>query len=568
MKFQGLSTSKGVAFGSIYVLRKIKPDVSYRLCEDVDQALYELQVAIQKAKVQLTALKERTREKIGENESRIFDAHRLIVEDPDFLKTIETIIKTEQVTPAYGVDKARKQFEALFLAMDNAYMRERAADINDVSNRLIKNIYNIVDDTEIPDDAIIVCEDLEPSDTASLDAERIAGIVTQKGGETSHSAIIAKSLSIPAITKIELGCLDEVAGKAAIIDALDGILIIDPSAEIVEHYKGKKERYEASLEVFKKGMFEPAVSKDGHVVEVAANIASVELLESVLATGADGVGLFRTEFLYMNRCAAPEVEEQFEAYKKVLLAFGDKPVVIRTFDIGGDKKIDYLDLPEEDNPFLGYRAIRISLDRQSLFRVQIKALLMASPFGNLKIMFPMISSIEEIKAAKAIVADVAAELMAEGYELGRYEVGMMVEIPSVAVMADMFAKHVDFFSIGTNDLLQYTIAVDRMNEKLTHLYSWYHPALLDLIRRVSEAGRRNGIWTGICGEAASDPNLLPFYMSVGIKELSMSPSKVAEVKWAVRQMTMEKAYEIADTVKQMETAEEIDTFLKSKSKSK
>lgn len=561
MKLQGFSTSKGVAFGTIYVLKKAKPDVSRRLCEDKEQALYDLHSAVQISKEQLTELKEKTREKIGDKESRIFDAHRLIIEDPDFLRTIEEIIRQEQVVPAYAIDQARKQFESLFLAMDNAYMRERAADINDVSNRLIKNIYGIVDDAMIPSNAIIVCEDLEPSDTASLDASQISGIVTEKGGETSHSAIIAKSLSIPAISGIRFECFDDVAGKPAIIDALNGVLIIEPSVEAYENYEEIKLKYEKSLEVYKEGMFEPAVSKDGHLIEVAANIAGVDLLDGVLSTGADGVGLFRTEFLYMNRCAAPMLEEQFEAYKKVLAAFGDKPVVIRTFDIGGDKKIDYLDLPKEENPFLGYRAIRISLDRRSLFKIQIKALLMASSYGNLKIMFPMISSIEEIKEARAIVTEVEAELLTEGYTTFKYEVGMMVEIPSVAVMADRFAKYVDFFSIGTNDLLQYTTAVDRMNEKLTHLYSWYHPALLEMIRMVAEAGKRNGIWTGICGEAASDSKLLPFYMSVGIHELSMSPSKVAEVKWAVRQMTMEKANRITESIRSMETAEEVEAYL-------
>lgn len=561
MKYQGLSTSKGIAFGVIYILKKIKPDVSFRLSEDVEATLYELHMAVEKAKLQLVELKEITREKIGEKESRIFDAHRLIVEDPEFNKTIEDIIRSEQVVAAYAVEKARKQFESLFLAMDNEYMRERAADINDVSGRLIRNLYNMVDDVSVPENAIIVCEDLEPSDTASLDAKRIAGIITEKGGETSHSAIIAKSLSIPAITKIAVDCCDDINGKPAIIDALEGILIIEPTSETIGHYEKVKEQYEASMAVFNTGKFETAVSKDGRIMEIAANIASVDLLEGVLDTGADGVGLFRTEFLYMNRCAAPGLDEQFEAYKKVLLAFGNKPVVIRTFDIGGDKKIDYLELDPEDNPFLGYRAIRISLDRKQLFRTQLKALIKASIYGNLKIMFPMISSIDEIKAAREMLDSVALELLSEGSEIGSYEVGMMVEIPSVAVMADRFAKYVDFFSIGTNDLLQYTIAVDRMNEKLTHLYSWYHPALLEMIKMVAEAAHRNGIWAGICGEAASDVRLLPFYMSVGIHELSMSPNKVAEVKYAVRQMTMKRAEDISEALINMETAEEVRLYL-------
>ena len=563
MNFQGISTSKGIAFGTVFLLKKVKPDVSFNLCEDVEMALESLVDAVEKSKIQLDQLKEKTRVKIGESESRIFDAHRLIVEDPEFIKAIEDVIKQEQVVPAHAIDKVRKQFEALFLAMDNDYMRERAADINDVGNRLIKNVLGIEDHMNIPSQAIILCEDLEPSDTAALDSDLIAGIVTEKGGETSHSAIIAKSLSIPAITKIKVedGC--ELSGKKAILDAITGLFIVDPTDDEIEAYKKKKEDFERSQDVFKTGMHETAVSKDGHVMEIAANIASVDLLNGVLSSGADGVGLFRTEFLYMNRCSAPSLEEQFEAYKKVLTAFGDKPVVIRTFDIGGDKKIDYLNLDHEDNPFLGYRAIRISLDRVSMFKVQLKALLKASPYGNLKIMFPMISCIDEIKAVKIIITEVEEELKSEGSEIGSYEIGMMVEIPSVVVQADKFAKYVDFFSIGTNDLLQYTIAVDRMNEKLTHLYSWYHPSLLEMIKTVAASGKRNGIWVGICGEAASDPALLPFYMAVGIHELSMSANKVSEVKHAVRQMTMEKASAIAAEVSSFETSDEIKQYLRS-----
>lgn len=564
MKIKGITTSNGIAFGNAFLLVKKPVDVSFKATSNIEQTLEILHTAIKKSKEQIEAIVKKTKEEIGEKESKIFSAHSLILDDPEYIKSIEDIISEEKVCSEYAVDQTRKLFEAMFLGMDNAYMRERAADINDVSNRLIRAILNIEDSIQVPDGSILICEDLEPSDTAALDPSKIAGIVTEKGGETSHSAIIAKSLGIPAISNIKIDSDKVATGRPMILDAIEGFLIINPTTAETTHYQNIRQLYMREQSVYQKGMCEPATTRDGFEVEVAANIASVAHLSNILDQGADGVGLFRTEFLYMNRTTPPSLEEQFNAYKTALEAFGDKPMVIRTFDIGGDKHIDYLNLDAEMNPFLGYRAIRISLDRKELFKVQIKALLMASLYGNLKIMFPMISSIEELLETREVIDGVKSELAKENISIGSFEIGMMVEIPAVAVQADKFAKYVDFFSIGTNDLLQYTVAVDRMNEKLTHLYSWYHPALLEMIKMVADAGKKAGIWVGICGEAAADPLLLPFYVGIGIHELSMSPSKIAEIKWRLRQLKKKELDLVVAQVLSLETSEQVKRFLKSK----
>lgn len=561
MRIQGITTSKGIAFGTAYVLVKKHVDVTFKTCTDTEFSIKELHDAIKRSKDQLKEIVKKTKEEIGEKESKIFNAHSLILDDPEYVKSIESIITKEKVCVAYAVEQTRKMFEAMFLGMDNPYMRERAADINDVSNRLIRAVLKIEDSIDVPPGTILICEDLEPSDTAALDPAKIAGIITEKGGETSHSAIIAKSLAIPAISNVKMDTTIVEDGCKLILDAIEGIVIVNPTESELVHYQNIKDHFFKEQSVYKVGMLDKVKTLDGHEVEISANIANVDHLNNILEQGADGVGLFRTEFLYMNRNSPPSVEEQYNAYKTALQAFDDKPMVIRTFDIGGDKRIDYLNLEDEMNPFLGYRAIRISLDRQELFKVQIKALLMASPYGNLKIMFPMISSIEELLQTREVIDSVRIEMEKENIPIGHYEIGMMVEIPAVAVQADKFAKYVDFFSVGTNDLLQYTVAVDRMNEKLNHLYSWYHPGLLEMIKMVAEAGEKAGIWVGICGEAAADPNLLPFYVGIGIHELSMSPSKIAEIKWRLRHLSKSEQGEVVAHVLSLETSEQIKRYL-------
>ncbi len=560
MKLKGISTSRGIAFGNVFRLNKKSIDTSYEKVECIDSTIKALHDAVQVSKLQLEQLAERTKLAIGEHESKIFIAHAMMLEDPEFIEPIEEIIREEEACVPYAVEMTRKTLVSIFSAMDNAYMRERAADITDISNRVIKNALGIIDNWELPQNTILCCEDLEPSDTAMLDPNQISGIITVKGGETSHSAIIAKSLNIPALAKVEIPH-HFTEGTPVIMDALNGILILEPSDADIAYYSDLKDSFQQEIDKYEVGKMDSVKSLDGFEMEIAANIASTEGLEAVLKAGADGVGLFRTEFLYMNRTSPPTLEEQFEAYKKVLTAFGSKPMVIRTFDIGGDKQIDYLNMDKEMNPFLGYRAIRISLDRLDLFKVQLKALLMASVYGNLKIMFPMISSIEEIQKIKLIMADIRTELENEGTPYRAVEIGIMVEIPAVAVRAKQFAKHVDFFSIGTNDLLQYTVAVDRMNEKLSHLYTWYHPGLLSLIHNVAKSAKEAGIWVGICGESAADPKLLPFFLGCGIDELSMSQSKIAEIKWRLRKLSQKEMSTVVERVLEMDTAEAVEAYL-------
>lgn len=561
MKTKGIITSKGIAKGFAFLLNKQSMDSIEQPVLDFEASKIVLEQSTAKAVFQLQGIIQRSKGKVGVQESRILEAHILLLEDPEYQQMIRDYLSSNTLSVTHAIEKTRSFFETLFLGMEDAYMRERAADINDVSKRLMRCVLGIEEVLELPEGSIVFCEDLEPSDTVALDPMRTLGIVTEKGGETSHSAIIAKSLGIPALSKVKFAELAIQNGTSVIVDALDGSLIIEPTAAELNLFQSRKVEFEREKSIYSVGCCDPAHTQDGQLMEISANIAGVSKMDEALALGADGVGLFRTEFLYMNRETPPTLMEQFHTYKKALEAFGSKPMVIRTFDIGGDKIIDYLKLEPEMNPFLGYRAVRISLDRQDLFKIQIKALLMASVYGNLKVMIPMISSIEEMIQVRGIFDSVKQELIDENTPFQHVELGMMVEIPAVAVQADKFAKYVDFFSIGTNDLLQYTVAVDRMNEKLTHLYSWYHPGLLAMIRMTAEAGKKAGIWVGICGEAAGDPLLLPVYVALGITELSMSQRKIPEIKWHLRQLRTETCKSLTEQVLALDTAEQVKAAL-------
>lgn len=561
MKIQGIGTSKGLALGTAFIYKKQVLDVRKKQVSDPSAEWAHYESSLKTTKLQLEEMVEKTKKQIGEKESQIFEAHLLMLMDEEIQSPIADMIQTEGVNAAHAVDVTFKEMKAMFEAMDNEYMRERAADMNDLSQRMIRNILGVEEALNLPPNAILFCEDLEPSDTAMLDPTAIAGFVTEKGGKTSHSAIIAQSIGIPAMTGIYPHKSGIVNGQVVLMDAEEGYIMLDPEESVKEAFLLRCSSKKSEAEKFEAVKYTEVSTLDGVHVEIAANIADSTKAQKAVEQGADGVGLFRTEFLYMNRETLPTVKEQYKAYKMALEAFGDKPMVIRTFDIGGDKQVDYLNLEPEMNPFLGYRAIRISLDRTAMFKDQLKALYMASPYGNLKIMFPMISSISEIKQIKDLIAEVKAELDLENIPHKDVEIGIMVEIPVVAVEAEKFAKHVDFFSIGTNDLLQYTVAVDRMNEKLAHLYNWYHPGLLRLIYNVSEAAKKAGIWVGICGEAASDPILLPFYVSAGIDELSMSGSKIAEIKWRLSQMRAEDCKSVVEDILNLDTAEEVVAYL-------
>lgn len=563
MNIQGLSTSKGLAVGTAFLYKKTVPIIKPVKVEQCDAEWQLYQAALGETEKQLKEMVERTKVNIGEKESQIFEAHIMMLQDEMLQEPIKEMIIESAWNASYAVHETIESTKKVFLEMDNAYMRERAADLSDLGQRLIRNIQGIQSDLELPANAILFCEDLEPSDTAMLDPKMVAGFVTEKGGKTSHSAIIAQSIGIPALTGINPHHYGIENGQLILMDALEGVLVVNPSESHLQLFSERQSQYLNETSRFEVLKYQPAMTKDGHHVEVAANIADSKKALTALEQGAEGVGLFRTEFLYMNRENLPSVKEQFNAYKMALEAFGDKPMVIRTFDIGGDKQVDYLKLEPEMNPFLGYRAIRISLDRKRMFMDQLKALYMASVYGNLKIMFPMIATIDEIKRIKGIIKEVHAELDAEAIPYKEVELGIMVEIPVVAVEAKKFAEHVDFFSIGTNDLLQYTVAVDRMNEKLSYLYNWYHPGLLKLIHMVAKAANKAGIWVGICGEAAADPLLLPFYVGAGIHELSMSGSKVAEIKWHLSQLSSEACKVIPEAIMDLDTADDVLSYLKS-----
>jgi phosphotransferase system enzyme I (PtsI) len=451
--------------------------------------------------------------------------------------------------------------------MDNEYMRERAADIKDVTKRLLANIKGIrlADPSLIDEEVIIIAEDLTPSDTAQLDKKYVKGFITEIGGRTSHSAIMARSLEIPAVVGVG-ALLDKVEeGEMILLDGLEGDIIINPTKEELASYAEKSAEYETKKAEWAKLKDAKTISKDGHHFELGANIGSPEDLDGVLRNGGEGIGLFRTEFLYMGKNNFPTEEEQYLVYKEVLERMEGKPVVVRTLDIGGDKELPYLDMPKELNPFLGYRAIRLCLDRVEIFKVQLRALLRASVYGNLKVMFPMIATVNEFVKAKAILKEVERDLRAEGKEVSHdYEVGMMVEIPAAAILADQFAKVSDFFSIGTNDLIQYSFAADRMNETVGYLYQPYNPSLLRLIKMVIDAAHKEGKWAGMCGEVAGDTTAIPLLVGLGLDEFSMSATNILESRSLISKLDKKEMEVLAHEALNMSTNEAVKTLVEEK----
>jgi phosphotransferase system enzyme I (PtsI) len=444
--------------------------------------------------------------------------------------------------------------------MDNEYMKERAADIRDVTARILSHLLGvaIANLSLISEEVIIVAKDLTPSDTAQLNRQYVKGFTTDIGGRTSHSAIMARSMEIPAVVGTRTATVDIENGAIVIIDGLDGKVIVNPDSDVIKEYEEKKAAYEVQKAEWAKLLNEQTVSADGHHVELVANIGTPEDVKGVLENGGEGVGLYRTEFLYMGRDHMPTEEEQFEAYKTVLERMGDKPVVVRTLDIGGDKELSYLDLPKEMNPFLGFRAIRLCLEMQDMFRIQLRALLRASIYGNLKIMFPMIATLDEFRQAKSILIEEKEILQANGIAVSEnIEVGIMVEIPSTAVMADQFAKEVDFFSVGTNDLIQYTMAADRMNERFSYLYQPYSPAILRLVKMVIDAAHKEGIWAGMCGEMAGDETAIPLLIGLGLDEFSMSATSILKARSQILRLSKKEMEDLAETALQMSTTSEV-----------
>ncbi|TDO83449.1 phosphoenolpyruvate--protein phosphotransferase [Halanaerobium saccharolyticum] len=564
---KGIAASPGIAIGKTLVKKDQKIEIDRRnISEDqVDEEIEKLHSALAEAKGSLEELKEQTAEKMGEEKAEIFGAHLMILDDPEVIPAFEDKIKDDKLNAAAAVKDVVDEYAAMFSAMEDEYLRERGSDIKDVGMRVVKILLGVEDISDkLDEEVVIIAEDLTPSDTAQFDTDKVLAFLTKDGSRTSHTAIMARSLGIPAV----VGLGSELIEKAEddidiIVDGNSGKVYFSPDESTLEEYKEKLAEYKAEQKRLETYQDKKAKTKDGTEVEVVGNMGNVNDITPILENGGEGVGLFRTEFLYMDRNQLPTEEEQFKVYKEAAEKMGDKPVIIRTLDVGGDKDLPYLDFPEEMNPFLGYRAIRVCLERDDIFKPQLRAILRASQYGNLKIMFPMISSLEELDEAKLIVEDVKKELKEEGHQFNEdIDIGMMIEIPSAVMIADYLAQEVDFFSIGTNDLIQYTIAVDRTNEKIAPMHTPYHPAVLRLIKMTIDAAHKEGIWVGMCGEAAGDEYLIPYLLGVGLDEFSMSAVSILKTKEILSKWTVEEAQKEAEKILELKSDTAVKSYLK------
>ena len=563
---QGIAASDGIAIAKVYTLTE--PDLSFSKVsvEDTENEISRLEKALEVSTKEIELIKETALKNLGEEEAQVFEAHLMVLSDPELVGQVKDAITSQKVNAEHALKEVSDMFISIFAGMeDNPYMQERAADIRDVSKRILANLLGvkIPSPATIKDEVVVVAGDLTPSDTAQLNRQYVKAFVTDIGGRTSHSAIMARSLEIPAIvgTK-EITSLAK-DGDLIIIDGLSGDVFLNPSEDVVAEYRAKAEAFAAQQAEWEKLKDADTFTKDGHQVELAANIGTPKDLEGVIHNGAEGVGLYRTEFLYMDSHDMPTEEDQFEAYKAVLEGMNGKPVVVRTMDIGGDKELPYLPLPHEMNPFLGYRAIRISLNEPEMFRTQLRALLRASVYGKLRIMFPMIATLNDFRGAKALLLEEKAKLVAEGVEVSDdIQVGIMIEIPAAAVLAHQFAKEVDFFSIGTNDLIQYTMAADRMNERVSYLYQPYNPSILTLIKHVIDSAHKEGKWAGMCGEMAGDQTAVPLLVGLGLDEFSMSASSVLKTRSLISKLTLEEMKALADkAINECATVQEVEALV-------
>ncbi|WP_126900199.1 phosphoenolpyruvate--protein phosphotransferase [Staphylococcus aureus] len=558
---KGIAASDGVAIAKAYLL--VEPDLTFDKNEkvtDVEGEVAKFNSAIEASKVELTKIRNNAEVQLGADKAAIFDAHLLVLDDPELIQPIQDKIKNENANAATALTDVTTQFVTIFESMDNEYMKERAADIRDVSKRVLSHILGVElpNPSMIDESVVIVGNDLTPSDTAQLNKEFVQGFATNIGGRTSHSAIMSRSLEIPAIVGTKSITQEVKQGDMIIVDGLNGDVIVNPTEDELIAYQDKRECYFADKKELQKLRDADTVTVDGVHAELAANIGTPNDLPGVIENGAQGIGLYRTEFLYMGRDQMPTEEEQFEAYKEVLEAMDGKRVVVRTLDIGGDKELSYLNLPEEMNPFLGYRAIRLCLAQQDIFRPQLRALLRASVYGKLNIMFPMVATINEFREAKLLLLEEKENLKNEGHDISDdIELGIMVEIPATAALADVFAKEVDFFSIGTNDLIQYTLAADRMSERVSYLYQPYNPSILRLVKQVIEASHKEGKWTGMCGEMAGDETAIPLLLGLGLDEFSMSATSILKARRQINGLSKNEMTELANRAVDCATQEEV-----------
>lgn len=530
---QGKAIFGGIAIGPISFFAKEQKQVKRTKVEDTEAEIARYEAALATAIEQLGALYEKALKEVGESEAQIFEVHQMMLEDDDYNDSVKNIITSQGLNAEYAVATTGDNFSTMFAAMDDEYFQARAVDVKDISERII-NILMGIGEAKVSDEpSIIVAEDLAPSETVQMDKSKLLGFVTKLGSSNSHTAILARTMNIPALIQVDIK--EEWNGKQAIIDGFSGKFIIEPEADVLEEYQKKQAEQQERRRLLAEQKGKPTVTKNGKAIKLFANIGSVSDLQSVMENDAAGIGLFRSEFLYLESDTYPTEEEQFKAYKMVAETMAGKKVIIRTLDIGADKQVDYFELDKEENPAMGLRAIRICLTRPEIFKTQLRALLRASAFGNIAVMYPMIISVEEVRKIKAIMKEVKAELDEAGIPYGNVEQGIMIETPAAVILSDLLAKEVDFFSIGTNDLTQYTLAIDRQNAKLDEFYNPHHEAVLRMIQMVVENAHKAGIWAGICGELGADLELTDRFMEMGVDELSVSPTFIYPVRQKIRE---------------------------------
>ncbi|AQR79881.1 phosphoenolpyruvate--protein phosphotransferase [Paenibacillus larvae] len=570
MELRGIAAASGYAMGPAFLLQETEAEIVRRELspEEAEMEVKRFEAEVNQSIAELEELKVQTEEKMGEEHANIFGTHILVLQDEEYIGRVKEMIQSNRINAEAALEDATQEIVTLFESMDNEYLRERAADIRDVSKRIMNHLLGLEAGglSQVKDSVVLLAHDLTPSDTAQLDRDKIAGFATNIGGRTSHSAIMARSMEIPAVVGLNDVTAKVKSGDYVILDGAKGILLINPEESVIASYKELQQKYEARLQELKKFHDKPSVTADGHLLEIVSNIGNPQDAHAAERSGAEGIGLYRSEFLYMGRQSLPSEEEQFDAYKVVAEIFGSKaPVVIRTLDIGGDKELPYMDLPKEANPFLGYRAIRLCLDRKDIFKTQLRAILRASSFGNIKLMYPMIATMQELREANAILAEVKQELDKENIPYNReMEVGMMIEVPAAALVADQLAREVDFFSIGTNDLVQYTMAADRMNERVSYLTEPFNPAVLRLIRNVINAAHQQGKWAGMCGEMAGNLTAIPLLVGLGLDEFSMSAGSILSARALMSRLNRPEMQKLAEEALNMTSAEEIKQYVESK----
>ena len=539
--FQGKSVYKGIAMGPVVVLRKNDYQVKRTRIEDAETEAARVDVALKASQEQLQKLYDKAVKEVGEASAAIFEVHQMMLEDEDYLEAIQNMIRTEQVNAEYAVAVTGDNFAEMFASMDDDYMKARSADIKDISERLVRNLSGQGDvDLSSIEPSVIVADDLSPSETVQMDKDKILAFVTVHGSTNSHTAILARMMNIPALIGVKMDLEELQTGMTAVVDGFGGKVTFEPDEELKAQTEARMQEEEEKLKLLQELKGKENITPDGRKINIYANIGSVGDIGYVMENDAGGIGLFRSEFLYLGRNDFPTEEEQFQAYKQAVQMMAGKKVIIRTLDIGADKQVDYFNLGNEDNPAMGYRAIRICLKQPEIFKTQLRALLRAAVYGNLSIMYPMITSTEEVKRIYEIVAEVEEELKAQEIQYKIPEQGIMIETPAAAIISDRLAEMVDFFSIGTNDLTQYTLAIDRQNEKLDEFYNPHHEALLRMIQMVVDNAHKCGKWAGICGELGADPTLTEQFVRMGLDELSVAPSMVLKLRKIVREMKVEE----------------------------